>query len=330
MNMKKFLLSILCCLLAVSGYAEEVTYTVTSTSAVSVSGIAPAGSSATYSSTYTTKFQLTKNNSMTLTLSGYAGNKITGITMSMKSNKSAGAGNFSATVGTTKISSISTANFSTNSWAGKYSQEYVDVAPAVTATEVGTGENVVLKIAATVNSLYCQSFTITYEPIGGGDGSGETPVALNAPTLTESCSFFNAMNVEITNNAENATVYYTTDGTDPTVESSVYSEPFEIEETTTVKAIAVNDAGESSNVATAIYTRIAAVPVISLDGDATFEDQVIAIIAVEENHTAYYTLDGKTPTDKKMSKMFPSLKKAEKLLKKHSTHSTLLELHMNP
>ena len=72
MNMKKFLLSILCCLLAVvSGYAEEVTYTVTSTSAVSVSGTAPEGSSAAYSSTYTSKYQLTGGNSMTLTLKGF-------------------------------------------------------------------------------------------------------------------------------------------------------------------------------------------------------------------------------------------------------------------
>ena len=259
MNMKKFLLSILCCLMAVvNGYAAaEVTYTVTSTSAVSVSGTAPAGSSATFKNTYTSnKVQLTKNNSMTLTLTGYAGNKITGITLSMKSNKLAGAGNFSATVGATTISSISTANFNTNSWAGTWSTSYIDVTPSVTATEVGTGENVVLKIAATANSLYCQSITITYEPIGGGDDSGETPVAPNAPTLTESCSFFNAMNVEITNNAENATVYYTTDGTDPSASNGIeYTDPFEITETTTVKAVAVKDELESE-VVSATYTAI--------------------------------------------------------------------------
>ena len=258
MNMKRFLLSILCCLMAVvSGYAAaEVTYTVTSTSAVSVSGIAPAGSSATYKSTYNTTFQLTKNNSMTLTLSGFAGNKITGIKLSMKSNSKGGAGNFSATVGTTKISSISTASFNTNSWAGKWSTSYIDVTPSVTATEVGTGENVVLKIEATANSLYCQSITITYEPIGGGDDSGETPVAPNAPTLTESCSFFNVMNVEITNIADGATVYYTTDGTDPSASNGVvYTAPFEITETTTVKAVAVKNELKSE-VVSATYTAI--------------------------------------------------------------------------
>ena len=85
----KFLL-MLCMIFVIGGgsvaLAEEVTYTVSSTSEVTITGSAPKGSSATYSSTYNTKWQLTGGNKMTLTLSGYAGKKITGLTMSMKSN----------------------------------------------------------------------------------------------------------------------------------------------------------------------------------------------------------------------------------------------------
>ena len=236
-----------------------MTYTVSSSTAVTDDGNAPEGSSATFKNTYTSnKVQLTKNNSMTLTLRGYAGNKITGIKLSMKSNKSSGTGSFSATVGATEISSISTANFNSPNWAGKWSQEYVYVTPAVTATEVGADEDVVIKIAATANSLYCQSFSITYEPIGGGDTGGEepeTPVAPDAPTLTASCNFDNAMHVEITNNAEYATVYYTTDGTDPSASNGIeYTAPFEITTTTTVKAVAVKDKLESE-VVIATYTK---------------------------------------------------------------------------
>lgn len=177
MNMKRFLLSILCCLLAVvSGFAEEVKYTVSTASSVSVSGTAPEGSSATFKNTYTNnKVQLTSGNSMTLTLSGFAGNKITGIKLSMKSNQSGGAGNFSATVGATEISSISSAKFNAAQWNGSWSTSYVDINPNVTETEVKDSENVVITIAATANSLYCQSFTITYEPISGGDTGGEEP-----------------------------------------------------------------------------------------------------------------------------------------------------------
>ena len=256
--MKKFLLSFLCFLLAIGGgYAEEVTYTVTSTSAVSVSGTAPEGSSATYSSTYSTKCQLTKDNSMTLTLKGFAGNKITGIKMSMKSNKSGGSGYFSAKVGDTPISSIATSQFKSNNWYGSWSQEYVDITPTITETEVKQGENIVIKIAATANSLYCQSFTITYESVEGGNSGSETPAAPSAPTLTASCNFDNAMTVEITNNTTGATVYYTTDDTEPSaLNGTEYTAPFEITETTTVKAIAVNEAGVSSNVVEATYTMV--------------------------------------------------------------------------
>ena len=152
-----------------NAWAETVTYTVTSKSAVSSSGTAPEGSSATYSSTYNTKCQLTSGNSMTLTLSGFDGCTITGLTLSMKSNSSKGKGSMSMTVGSTSIASIADSKFNTANWAGKWSTSYLDIKPAVTATTVASGEKIVIKIAATENSLYCQSFTLTYDaPSSGG------------------------------------------------------------------------------------------------------------------------------------------------------------------
>lgn len=154
---------------------KSVTYTVASTSSVTVSGDAPENASATYSSTYTTKCQLTASNSMTFTLSGYDGCTIEGVTLSMKSNSSKGAGNLSITVGNKTVSSISTAKFNTGSWYGNWSTSYVDVKPAVTSSVVGNGEKIVVKIAATENSLYCQSITIDYLTASTGSEGGETP-----------------------------------------------------------------------------------------------------------------------------------------------------------
>ena len=87
-------------------WAEDVTYSVTSKTTVSTGGTAPTGSSATFSQTFNTPKQMTSGNTMTLTLSGYAGQKITAIKLSMKSNKSSGAGYLSVTAGTTTLATI--------------------------------------------------------------------------------------------------------------------------------------------------------------------------------------------------------------------------------
>ncbi len=257
--MKKFLLSILCCLMAVVNVqAEVVTYTVESKSSVSVSGDVPTGATATYSSTYNTKCQLTSGNSMTLTLKGFAGNKITGISLSMKSNKSAGSGNFSATVGATKISSIATTTFSNANWAGKYSQNYLDVTPAMSVTDkvVGADEDVVITIAATANSLYCQSFTITYEYVPSGD----TPEVAK-PTIVGDTTFEESTLVNV-NVADGTTAYYTLDGSNPNNESTRYTGPLTIKADATLKVIAYDENDNESSIVSQEFTQ-------KLTGNAT-------------------------------------------------------------
>ena len=163
----KFMLLLCALVVGSNAWGETVTYTVTSTSTVSTSGTAPKGSSADYSSTYGTIYQLTKDNSMTLTLSGYEGYKITGISLSMKSNASKGAGSLDVTAGTTTIASISDSNFNTSNWYGNWSTSYVDINVSMDddSYEIQDGEDVVITIAASANSLYCQSFTLTYEKV---------------------------------------------------------------------------------------------------------------------------------------------------------------------
>jgi len=66
-------------------------------------------------------------------------------------------------------------------------------------------------------------------------------------------TYTSAKDVTISTETDGATIYYTTDGNDPTTESSVYSSAIKVSSTTTIKAIAVKD-GESSAVAEATYT----------------------------------------------------------------------------
>ena len=82
-----------------------------------------------------------------------------------------------------------------------------------------------------------------------------TPVATVAtPVLPAAGKFTDSKTIEISCETEGAAIYYTTDGSEPTPNSTEYTEPFMISETTTVKAIAILDE-QSSEVASATYTK---------------------------------------------------------------------------
>ncbi len=166
-----FYFAVLAFLMVNLGWGQNTAiYTVATTTLVTSSGTAPSGSNATYSQTYSTAKQLTNGNSATLTLSGYAGYKITNIDFEMRSNSSSGAGTLSVVAGSTSILSINpTAAFNTSSWYGAWSATYVSVTKNPTPYSIASGENVVITIAASANSLYIQKYSITYEPVSTND-----------------------------------------------------------------------------------------------------------------------------------------------------------------
>lgn len=96
--------------------------------------------------------------------------------------------------------------------------------------------------------LYLKSITVYYQADG--------PIIEKSakPTISGAVSFTDKTEVSITA-ADGASIYYTTDNTDPTTSSTQYSAPFTISETTTVKAIAVETGKDPSEVATATFTK---------------------------------------------------------------------------
>ena len=95
-----------------------------------------------------------------------------------------------------------------------------------------------------------------YATTGGG---GEVTAKAAAPELTADFSFEEASSeVTITNKEEGGTVYYTTDGSDPTTESEHFTEASKtlaITATTTVKAMATATGKDNSRIVSATYTK---------------------------------------------------------------------------
>jgi len=89
------------------------------------------------------------------------------------------------------------------------------------------------------------------DPSNSSESSDSTTV--EAPTISGTSPFEETTQVSISGPAE-AELRYTTDGSTPTAESTLYSEAFTLSDTTTVKAIAIKN-GVSSSVSTQTFTK---------------------------------------------------------------------------
>jgi M6 family metalloprotease-like protein len=94
-----------------------------------------------------------------------------------------------------------------------------------------------------------------------------------------------------------ATIYYTLDGSTPTINSQIYSSPTTISQTTTLKAIAKKDNFYVSDVLIENYTinQTTSSPLSSLPSGNYPRWTQIELSTTTPNSNIYYTLDGTTP-----------------------------------
>lgn len=86
-----------------------------------------------------------------------------------------------------------------------------------------------------------------------GENQGENQESITAPEISGTTPFTESTSVTI-QGPQGAEIRYTLDGSDPTAESTLYSDAVTLSDTTTVKAIAILN-GESSSISSKTFTK---------------------------------------------------------------------------
>ena len=133
-----------------------------------------------------------------------------------------------------------------------------DLASSIGNAASASGDKVTVNItpASTTFSVASLTAQVRLDALTVTFSTGEEQVKPAAPTFSVAggYKFYPTMSLEIS--AVEGVIYYTVDGNEPTVESIPYSSAITLDETTTVKAIAVVD-GVASDVVTAVYKKVA-------------------------------------------------------------------------
>ena len=171
----------------------------------------------------------------------------------------------------------------------------------VTATSGNTSVATVSKSGNTftVTAVSAGSTNITLSASRPGSTPLITTVAVTVPeqcavptiTVTPTVAGSTA-NVTLSTTTSDATIYYTTDGADPSSSSTAYDgNAFVISNGVTVKAIAVKDGYSDSEIASVTYTADKiATPTISVAASGVSFDCAVSGVSY------HYTTDGTTPT----------------------------------
>ncbi len=141
-----------------------------------------------------------------------------------------------------------------------------------------------LRHNATIKAIAC---------VEGMVASEVTSYVVNSYKVAKPVFSSNGYWLSIHTDTPDAKIFYTTDGTTPDSNSTEYVEAIRLTENCTVKAIALKEYFNDSEVVTYQFVAgnvVTETPVIAHEGNA------ITITTKEDGDIVYYTLDGSTPT----------------------------------
>lgn len=135
-----------------------------------------------------------------------------------------------------------------------------------------------ISISTNKKRAYVKSIMIYFETGDEGDYVEAPQFSVEAGVVEKGTT------VVLTCGTEGASIYYTLDGTTPTTESTLYTAPFTINETTTVSAIAVKEGMKNSPENKAVYTVVPVYDTLAAFIEAAPEDNAI----IDAPLTVYY------------------------------------------
>jgi len=190
-----------------------------------------------------------------------------------------------------RIRKVAVSSGTISTVAGNGVQGYTGDGGAATSAEMNGPEGVAVDSSA--NVYIADEGNSRIRAVGAGGSS--PPTAPASPAFSPaSGKYVGAQTVTISDTTNGAAIYYTTDGTTPTISSAQYTAPISVSSTETINAIAVSGS-ISSGVATSTYI-VGDSPVFSPVPGTYTGTQTVSITSTDFGAAIYYTTNGTTPT----------------------------------